>query len=331
MNAVHGPDAALLAALRLGQRRALAKAITLTESTRSDHRRRAQHLLQAVLPATGSAIRLGITGAPGVGKSSFIESLGLYLLARGHRIAVLAIDPSSMRGGGSILGDKTRMEQLSRREQVFIRPSPSAGALGGVAACTRESMLLCEAAGFDVVIIETVGVGQSEIAVSAMTDSFVLMQLPNAGDELQAIKKGVVELADLIVYNKTDLDPAASRLAQGQMRNALHMLRPVSPHWPVPVLAVSAHRGEGIDLFWHALLAHRASMQAHGELDAKRRRQALDWMWTQLEAGLRARFLLGPGVRAALERQSAAVLAGTVTPAAAAAALLDTYPGAAGQ
>jgi LAO/AO transport system kinase len=325
---LHGPDAALLAGLRLGQRRALAKAITLIESTRSDHRERAQQLLQAVLGATGGAIRLGITGVPGVGKSSFIETLGLYLLERGHRIAVLAIDPSSVRGGGSILGDKTRMEQLARRDQVFIRPSPSAGALGGVAACTREAMLLCEAAGFDVIIVETVGVGQSETAVAAMTDSFVLMQLPNAGDELQAIKKGVVELADLVVYNKTDLDPAASRLAQGQMSNALHLLRAASPYWPVPVLAVSASRGEGIDAFWQALLAHRACMQAHGELAAKRSGQALDWMWTQIEAGLRARFLLGPGMHAALQQQSAAVLAGTVTPAAAAAALLDAAAGA---
>lgn len=320
---LHEPDAALLAGLRLGQRRALAQAITLVESTRGDHRRRAQQLLQAALPFTGGAIRIGITGVPGVGKSSFIETLGLYLLARGHRLAVLAIDPSSVRGGGAILGDKTRMELLARQDHAFIRPSPSSGALGGVAARTREAMLLCEAAGFDVVIVETVGVGQSETAVSAMTDSFVLMQLAHAGDELQAIKKGVVELADLVLYNKSDLDPAASRLAQGQMRNALHLLRPASPHWQVPVLLASASRADGIEAFWQALLAHRACMQAHGELEAKRRRQALDWMWTQIEAGLRARFLLAPGMQAALEQHGAAVVAGTVTPAAAAAALLD--------
>lgn len=320
-----GPDAALLAALRGGQRRALAKAITLVESTRADHRARAGCLLDAALPVTGNAIRIGLTGVPGAGKSSFIEALGLFLIERGHRLAVLAVDPSSIRGGGAILGDKTRMERLSHQERVFIRPSPSGGALGGVASRTREALLLCEAAGYDVVIVETVGVGQSETAVAGMTDSFVLMQLANAGDELQAIKKGVVELADLIVFNKADLDPAATRLALGQMGNALQLLRSASPHWQPRVLEASALRGHGIAEFWQALLEHRGAMQAHGELEARRRRQALDWMWAQIDGGLRAGFLQRPGVQARLALHSAAVGGGSMAPSAAAAALLALF------
>lgn len=318
-------DAALLADLRAGERRALAKAITLIESTRADHQARAQVLLRDVLPHTGGAVRVGITGVPGVGKSSLIETLGLHLVARGHRLAVLAIDPSSARGHGSILGDKTRMERLSREPNVYIRPTPSGGSLGGVAASTREAILLCEAAGFDVILVETVGVGQSETAVAGMTDSFVLMQLPNAGDDLQAIKKGVIELADIIVYNKADLDPTATGVAMSQMRSALQLLRSASPHWQPRVLEVSAMRSQGIEQFWQEVLRHRACLDAHGELAEKRQRQALDWMWARIDAGLRERFLSRPAVRTALPQRIDEVAAGELAPGAAAIALLDAF------
>jgi LAO/AO transport system kinase len=319
------PDVeALSAGVRAGNRRALAKAITLIESTRDEHRAQAQALLARLLPHTGGAIRMGISGAPGAGKSTFIEVLGLQLTGAGHRVAVLAVDPSSSLSGGSILGDKTRMEELSRHPQAFIRPSPSGGTLGGVAARTREAMLACEAAGFDVVIVETVGVGQSETAVAGMTDVFVLLQLPNAGDDLQAIKRGIVELADVIVYNKTDLDPAAAKRAVGQMRNALTLLRPPAAVWRPPVLGISAARREGIDAFWREVVRCRDTLAASGELAAKRRRQSLDWMWALIHMGLRERFRSHPGVRAALPACSAQVAAGTLTPTAAALLLLDT-------
>jgi LAO/AO transport system kinase len=315
--------AALVDGIRAGERRLLAKAITLAESTRADHQTAAQAVVAAVLPATGKALRLGITGSPGVGKSTFIEALGLYLIQAGHRVAVLAVDPSSAVSGGSILGDKTRMELLSRDPRAFIRPSPSSGALGGVAVHTREAMLLVEAAGFDVVIVETVGVGQSETDVANLTDVFVLMQLPNAGDDLQAIKKGIVELADIIVYNKRDLDPLAADRAMGQMASALPLLRPVSAHWRPPVLGVSALRNEGIDDFWATVVRCRDALAAAGELAAKRQRQALTWTWHLLDAGLRARFRDDEKVRAALPRVLADVTAGTLTPVAAARQLLD--------
>ncbi len=241
--------------VRDGDRRALAKAITLIESTRSDHQALAQKLLAALLPAAGNAVRMGISGAPGAGKSTFIEALGLQLTAEGHRVAVLAVDPSSSISGGSILGDKTRMEDLSRHPHAFIRPSPSGGTLGGVAARTREAMLACEAAGFDVVIVETVGVGQSETAVAGMTDVFVLLQMPNAGDDLQAIKRGIVELADIVVYNKIDLDPEAASRAIGQMKSALALLRPATSGWRPPVIGVSAVRRDGIASFWREVVA----------------------------------------------------------------------------
>jgi LAO/AO transport system kinase len=280
-------------------------------------------VLGALLPATGNAIRVGISGAPGVGKSTFIEALGLHLAHAGHRIAVLAVDPSSALTGGSILGDKTRMEALSRHPAAFIRPSPSRGALGGVAARTREAMLLCEAAGFDVVIVETVGVGQSETDVAGMTDVFVLLQLPNAGDELQAIKKGIVELADLIVYNKVDLDPAAARRAIAQMKNALMLLHPPAAAWRPTVLSVSAARGEGVAAFWSEVVRCRDALAAAGELAAKRRRQALAWTWTLIDSGLRERFHSDKGVRAALPHSLDQVAAGTLTPTAAATRLLE--------
>jgi LAO/AO transport system kinase len=314
----------MAAGVRAGDRRALAKAITLLESTRAEHRALGEALLAALLPHTGRAIRMGISGAPGSGKSTFIEALGLQLTRAGHCVAVLAVDPSSSLSGGSILGDKTRMEELSRDPRAFIRPSPSGGTLGGVAARTREAMLACEAAGFDVVVVETVGVGQSETAVAGMTDVFVLLQLPNAGDDLQAIKRGIVELADIIVYNKLDLDPGAARLAMGQMKNALTLLHPAAGGWRPPVLGISAAKREGIDAFWREVVRCRDTQSASGTLEAKRRRQALDWMWALIDAGLRERFRAHPGVRAALPACAAQVAEGTLTPGAAALLLLDT-------
>jgi LAO/AO transport system kinase len=315
-------DAALVAGVRAGQRRALAKAITLIESQRADHQERAHAVLDALLPHAGQSIRVGITGVPGVGKSTFIEALGMHLIAAGHRVAVLAVDPSSTVTGGSILGDKTRMELLSQREEAFIRPSPSSGSLGGVAEKTREAMLVCEAAGFDVVIVETVGVGQSETAVAGMTDVFVLLQLPNAGDDLQAIKKGIVELADLVVFNKADIDPKAAELAAAQMCSALSMLHAASPNWQPPVLKLSAAKKEGVAEFWQAIENYRKTMTASGEFAARRRHQAKAWMWQLIDSGLRHRFRDHPGVQAALPALTQAVEDGETTPTAAAHRLL---------
>jgi LAO/AO transport system kinase len=306
-----------------GRRRALAKAITLIESTHPEHRASAHVLLEALLPHTGRSLRIGITGVPGVGKSTFIEALGIYLIGQGHRVAVLAVDPSSSISGGSILGDKTRMEHLSQREEAFIRPSPAGGSLGGVAEKTREALLICEAAGFDIVIVETVGVGQSETAVAGMTDAFVLLQLPNAGDDLQAIKKGVVELADIVVFNKADIDRQATQLAMAQMRSALAMLRPNSPNWPPPVLSVSAPRDEGIPEFWQAIDDYRRILGASGELAARRRQQAQAWMWQLIDSGLRQRFREHQGVKSALPDLARAVEEGTTTPTTAAHRLLN--------
>ena len=315
-------DASLAADLLAGNRRALAKAITLVESTRPEHRQRAQELLAELLPHSGRSLRVGISGVPGVGKSTFIEVLGMYLIGNGHRVAVLAVDPSSSVHGGSILGDKTRMELLSQRNEAFIRPSPSAGSLGGVAEHTREAMLLCEAAGYDIIIVETVGVGQSETAVAGMTDIFVLLQLPNAGDDLQAIKKGIMELADLVVFNKADIDPKAAQLAAAQMRSALSMLHPASANWQPPVLTLSALRKDGLAEFWEVIEKFRSTLTASGEFDAKRRHQALAWMWQQIDSGLRSRFREHPAVKSALAELSSSVEAGTTTPAAAAQRLL---------
>lgn len=320
------PDQALLAPL-LGpagpqQRRALAKTITLLESTRADHRLRADELLNALLPHTGRAFRLGISGVPGVGKSTFIEALGLHLIGRGHRVAVLAVDPSSSVSGGSILGDKTRMERLSTEERAFIRPSPAGGTLGGVAEKTREAMLVCEAAGHDVVIVETVGVGQSETAVANMTDMFVLLQLPNAGDDLQAIKKGVMELADLVVINKADLDPDAATRARAQITSALRFL---GPHTAVPaqVLQLSALKGSGLDDFWAAVSGFNERQRDSGRLAARRRAQDEAWMWDRIEAGLRQRFKQHPAVRDALPTITDDVLSGRLAASVAARRLLD--------
>jgi LAO/AO transport system kinase len=303
--------------------RALAQAITLAESTRDDHRARADRVLDALLPHTGGSIRVGITGAPGAGKSTFIEALGLHLVGQSRRVAVLAVDPSSSVSGGSILGDKTRMAGLAQSPASFIRPSPSGGSLGGVAETTREALLLCEAAGFDVVIVETVGVGQSETAVAGMVDVFVLLQLPNAGDDLQAIKRGVVELADIVVVTKSDLDPDAADRARQQLAGALTMLRPPSPHWRTPVLTVSATTGAGVAEFWAEVERHRETAEATGERDARRRRQAVDWMWTLIDGGLRSRFRRHPRVRDDLPGLTRDVGAGRVSPAAAARRLLS--------
>jgi LAO/AO transport system kinase len=308
-------------------RRALARTITLLESSRADHRERAGALLAALLPHAGGAFRLGVSGAPGAGKSTFIETLGLFLVERGHRVAVLAVDPTSSLSGGSILGDKTRMERLSREPGAFIRPSPSGGVLGGVAYKTREAMLACEAAGHDVVIVETVGVGQSETAVAGMTDCFVLVALPNAGDDLQAIKRGIVELVDVVAVNKADIDPAAARLASTQIANSLAMLRQHEQGWTAPVVALSALRNEGIGDFWRECERFRATLTASGALAAKRRRQALDWMAGIVDHELHSRFYAHPAVKRDLAAVRDRVAAGTMTPAAAAATLLKAASG----
>jgi LAO/AO transport system kinase len=306
------------------QRRAVAKAITLLESTRADHRAQADALLTQLLPHTGKSLRLGISGVPGVGKSTFIESLGLFLISKGHRVAVLAIDPSSTVSGGSILGDKTRMEMLSVNESAFIRPSPSSGTLGGVASHTREAMLVCEAAGYDVVIVETVGVGQSEVAVHGMTDMFVLMQLPNAGDDLQAIKKGVMELADLVAINKADIDSAASTRAEAQITSSLRAYGRHAPktQWNPEVMQISALQGIGLDGFWERVSRFQAMQSANGKLEERRQSQALAWMWERIQEGLQAQFHGHAGVKAQLPSLIAEVASGKVAASTAARQLL---------
>jgi LAO/AO transport system kinase len=319
-----GPtDQQLLEGVLAAQPRALAKTITLVESTRTDHQRRAQALLQALLPHAGQAIRIGISGAPGVGKSTFVEALGLHAIEAGRRVAVLAVDPSSALTGGSILGDKTRMEQLARSPRAYIRPSPSGGTLGGVAARTRECLLVCEAAGFDVIVVETVGVGQSETAVAAMTDAFVLLQLPNAGDDLQAMKKGVVELADLIVINKADIDPQAAQRAHSQFESVLPILQHRTPGWAPRVLVASALKGQGIAEFWNEIGTFREAMQASGELEGRRRAQAVRWMWEIIEHTLREHFGSHPDVKRELPALTAAVQQGSVAATVAAQRLLQ--------
>ena len=304
--------------LRSGQRAALARAITLIESRRSDHQAAARDLVQALLADTGKAFRVGITGSPGVGKSTTIDALGMFLIERGHKVAVLAVDPSSARTGGSILGDKTRMARLANSESAFIRPSPSSGTLGGVAAKTREAMLLCEAAGFDVVLVETVGIGQSETAVCDMTDFFLALMLPGAGDELQGLKKGVVEIADMIAINKADGDNRKRAMAAAaEYRAALHILTPRSPSWTPPVVTYSALTGNGIAELWSTVLDHRSRMEKSGELGARRREQQVKWMWAMLEDRVFARLRSDPAIRAKLPRIEAAVAEGRMTPAVA--------------
>jgi len=319
---------ALAAGIRRGERRALARGITLVESTRADHRRRAEELLEGLLPDTGASVRIGVSGVPGVGKSTFIEAFGQYVIKHGHKVAVLAIDPSSQRTGGSILGDKTRMEELSRRPEAFIRPSPAGATLGGVARRTREAMLLCEAAGFDVILVETVGVGQSETAVADMVDLFMLLLLPGGGDELQGIKKGIVELADLVVVNKADGDlVTAARLAVAEYQHALALLRPATGDWRTPVLSCSARTGGGMDEVWAAIGRYRDSQGASGALAIRRADQAAAWLWSEIRETLVDAFRAHPEVRAALTGLEDRVRRGEVPPTAAAMALLERFQG----
>ena len=310
------PDIPALARkLRAGDRATLARAITLVESKRADHQQSAHLLVQELIAETGKAMRVGITGSPGVGKSTTIDALGTYLTGEGHKVAVLAVDPSSARTGGSILGDKTRMARLAVDPNAFVRPSPAAGTLGGVAAKTRETMLICEAAGFDVILVETVGIGQSETAVADMTDFFLVLMLPGAGDELQGIKKGVVELADMIAVNKADGDNVVrARAAAGEYRAALHILTPRSPTWAPPVVTYSALTGDGIAGLWQQALTHRQQLSAAGEFAARRREQQVKWMWAMLEDRLHRRLKADAKLRARLPAIEKAVAEGTLAP-----------------
>ncbi|HEX4557403.1 MAG TPA: methylmalonyl Co-A mutase-associated GTPase MeaB [Xanthobacteraceae bacterium] len=308
--------ARLLDGIRAGDRALLARAITLIESKRADDHTTARQLVQELLPLTGRAVRVGITGAPGVGKSTTIDALGTYLTGRRHKVAVLAVDPSSARTGGSILADKTRMARLAADDNAFIRPSPAAGTLGGVAAKTRECMLLCEAAGFDVILVETVGTGQSETAVADMTDFFLALMLPGAGDELQGLKKGLVELADMIAINKADGDNLGrAQAAAAEYRAALHILSPRSPNWAPPVVTYSALTGDGIAELWAQVIAHRDQLTASAELTARRREQQVKWMWTMLDDFWRSRIASDAKLKATLPQIEAAVAAGQLSPA----------------
>jgi LAO/AO transport system kinase len=319
------PDVSRIARdIRAGDRAVLSRAITLIESKRADHRRAAAALTQELLQNKGTAVRVGITGAPGVGKSTTIDALGSMLTREGRKIAVLAVDPSSRRTGGSILADKTRMARLASDINAFIRPSPASGTLGGVAAKTRETMLLCEAAGYDVILVETVGVGQSEIAVADMTDFFLALMMPGAGDELQGLKKGIVELADMIAINKADGDNIVrARAAAAEYRAALHILTPRSPNWLPPVVTYSALTGDGIAAMWQRVLDHRDKLTATGELAARRGEQQVKWMWSMLEERLFAPLRSDRALKAALPRIEADVAAGRLAPNAAVEQIAD--------
>lgn len=314
----------LAAAVRRGDRAGLARAITLVESTRADHREQAQRLLLALMPFAGGAMHVGITGVPGVGKSTTIEALGMYLIGRGHRVAVLAVDPSSTRTGGSILGDKTRMAQLAVQADAYIRPSPTSGTLGGVAKATRETIVLLEAAGFDVVLVETVGVGQSEVAVSNMVDTFVFLTLARTGDQLQGIKKGVLELADIVVVNKADGAHAIeANIAARELASAIRLIYPHETLWRPPVLTMSAVEGTGLTELWDTVLKHRDVLTAAGEFDARRRAQQVDWTWAMVRDVVLDRVLNHPavkGIRTEVERR---VRDGELTPTLAAQQILD--------
>jgi LAO/AO transport system kinase len=307
-----------------GDRRLIAKTITVIESSLAAHQRLAHTIVDLLLPYSGKAIRLGITGVPGVGKSTFIESLGTMLVEKGHRVAVLAVDPSSKRSGGSVLADKTRMEKLAVEERAFIRPSPSGGTLGGVARKTRETMIACEAAGFDVIIVETVGVGQSETTVASMVDFFLVLMIGGAGDELQGIKKGILELADAVAVNKADGDNIEkAELARKQYETALHFLAPSSPNWTPPVLTCSALEMTGIDVIWETVLQHHKTFTQTGELKANRKKQAVDWMWSLVKEGLKDRFYQHPEVKDILPETVKDVEKGTIASTVAASRLLD--------
>jgi LAO/AO transport system kinase len=321
-----GEVAELAAAVRAGDRRGLARAITLVESTLVEHRRLATALLDTLLAETGRAARVGVSGAPGAGKSTFIEALGVHLAGAGHRVAVLAVDPSSTRSGGSILGDKTRMERLARLPGAFIRPSPAGGTLGGVARRTREAMLLCEAAGFDVVLVETVGVGQSEVAVADMVDTFLLLLAPGAGDELQGVKRGIVELADLVVVNKDDgeLAPVAQRTA-ADYQHALYLVRPRTDAWQPRVLLCSSLEGTGIDGVWAAVDEHRRATSATGDLERRRAGQARAWMWSEVTETLLDEVRHAPDIAEVVEPLEREVAAGRVSATNAAQRLLGAF------
>jgi LAO/AO transport system kinase len=322
------PDLPLLDEVLAGRRRALARLITLIESSRSDHRTAAEAMLDKLAPHTGKAIRIGISGVPGVGKSTFIESFGLYLIEQGHKVAVLAVDPSSRRTGGSILGDKTRMEHLARHERAFIRPSPSGGTLGGVARRTAESILAVEAAGYDVVIVETVGVGQSETAVADMADIFLLLLQPGAGDDLQGIKKGIVELADLIVVNKADGDLAnAANRAVADYRAALHLLRPASKHWSPPVLPASAVTNKGLPEVWRTIGSYAEIMQREGLWQSRREEQAVGRLWSEVADALLGELKAAPTVAQALPELLSDVRSGRLSPTGAARRLIKAFRG----
>jgi LAO/AO transport system kinase len=309
-----------------GDRRALARAITLIESRRPEHQEQAEELLTRLLPHTGQAIRLGITGTPGAGKSTFIEAFGRHVIGHGHKIAVLAVDPSSQRSGGSILGDKTRMQALAQAPEAFIRPSPTGGRLGGVARRTREAALACEAAGYGVIVIETVGVGQSETAVAEMVDCFVLLLAPGGGDELQGLKRGIVERADLVLINKADGDLlAAAQRARADYQAALHLLRPASAAWTPEVMTCSALHEEGIAAVWQAICRQREALEAAGELAARRARQARRWLWAEIEAGLIDALGADPASRRLLALLESEVEAGTLLPPQAARRLVDRF------
>jgi len=317
---------ALVEGVLAGDRRVVARAITLVESRRADHRERAQELLVELLPHAGSARRVGVSGVPGVGKSTFIDQLGVTLTAAGSRVAVLAVDPSSARSGGSILGDKTRMSRLAVDPAAFIRPSPTSGTLGGVAQATRESMVVVEAAGYDVVLVETVGVGQSEIAVAEMVDSFLFLTLARTGDQLQGIKRGILEIADVIAVNKADGPGAAdARKAARELAGAIRMLRGHGEDWDVPVLTCSGLTGEGQDAVWAALVEHQERRRVSGALEQRRRSQQVRWTWQLVRDGLESALRHHPGVRTAAPELEAAVLAEELTPALAAQQLLETF------
>jgi LAO/AO transport system kinase len=314
----------LAAAVRGGDRSALPRAITLVESTRADHRDRAQQLLLQLMPAAGNALHVGITGVPGVGKSTTIEALGMHLIGRGHRVAVLAVDPSSTRTGGSILGDKTRMPQLAAHSDAYIRPSPTSGTLGGVAKATRETIVLLEAAGFDVILVETVGVGQSEVAVSNMVDTFVFLTLARTGDQLQGIKKGVLELADIVVVNKADGDHLTeARKAARELSGAIRLIYPRETLWRPPVLTMSALEGTGLEELWDTVERHRDVLTEAGDFEVRRRAQQVDWTWQMVRDTVLDRVLSNPAVRKGRADVERRVLTGELTPALAAQQILE--------
>jgi LAO/AO transport system kinase len=309
-----------------GSRADIARAITLVESTRPDHRQVAQQVLTELLPSAGKAVRVGITGVPGVGKSTFIDAFGTMLTGAGHRVAVLAVDPSSTRTGGSILGDKTRMQHLSADPDAFIRPSPSSGTLGGVARATRESMVIMEAAGYDVVLVETVGVGQSEVAVAAMVDTFLLLALARTGDQLQGIKKGILELADVIAVNKADgPHEKEARSAARELAAALRLLQDPAAVWQTPVLTCSAQQRTGLDEVWERIQRHRAVLEEAGELERRRREQQVAWTWNLVQDQLLTRLHADPAVRALAATLEQQVRDGTVTATTAAGQILDAF------